>query len=581
MLAGLRRLAVRPRVAAVAAAFLPGALAGGHLAGLIFFLNPSIPFGAGPVGRGVAAYGLWGGVASLIVLGPSSLRRPRRAGRVLPWALTLVFAATALLYWTHASRFAYFLPPGINGRLIKAAALVSLAALIAFYTTLLHSLHRRPYGPRTRWAYGLLIVGSLYVMVERREAFRPTPGPTPRPSAVDAQRRSHLVIVGLDGATLDAILPLAGQGLLPFFEEMEEQGAYGRLASLSPNRPPALWTTLATGKYPYKHGIVGERIQAARLLGAGTRLEIVPFGVGFRFWGVTAGGARPADSRDRRALALWEALPRLGLASGVVGWPASAPVAAGPRFAVADRFFAGGGESAARPDEIAVRARLFRVRAEEIDPVLAARFGADVDPEVMTALAGDLWRGSLAFSLLDQHRELPSAFIALDGLAAASRRYFGGYAAAQLEGVQGPEYERAARVVGAYYAYLDGFLEQLWRRTPSPKLLAVVSPYGTAPPGGWRRIWRELARGEAVEGSFAGSPDGVLMLYGEGVRSGELLTGAQLVDVAPTLLYGLGVPVARDLDGRVLTTAYDRGFLARHPLTFLPSYETLTEPDGR
>jgi hypothetical protein len=71
------------------------------------------------------------------------------------------------------------------------------------------------------------------------------------------------------------------------------------------------------------------------------------------------------------------------------------------------------------------------------------------------------------------------------------------------------------------------------------------------------------------------------MLYGEGVRSGELLTGAQLVDVAPTLLYGLGVPVARDLDGRVLTTAYDRGFLARHPLTFLPSYETLTEPDGR
>jgi hypothetical protein len=67
------------------------------------------------------------------------------------------------------------------------------------------------------------------------------------------------------------------------------------------------------------------------------------------------------------------------------------------------------------------------------------------------------------------------------------------------------------------------------------------------------------------------------VLYGEGVREGSLLTGAQLVDVAPTLLYGLGVPVARDLEGSVLTAAFGRGCLARHPLTFLPSYETLTE----
>ena len=67
------------------------------------------------------------------------------------------------------------------------------------------------------------------------------------------------------------------------------------------------------------------------------------------------------------------------------------------------------------------------------------------------------------------------------------------------------------------------------------------------------------------------------MLYGEGVREGSLLTGAHLVDLAPTLAYGLSVPVARDLDSRVLTAAFSRGFLARHPLTFLPSYETLTE----
>jgi arylsulfatase A-like enzyme len=58
-----------------------------------------------------------------------------------------------------------------------------------------------------------------------------------------------------------------------------------------------------------------------------------------------------------------------------------------------------------------------------------------------------------------------------------------------------------------------------------------------------------------------------------------LLTGADLVDVVPTLVYGLGLPIARDLDGQVLTAAFRRSFLAGHPLTFLPSYETLEEAD--
>jgi hypothetical protein len=54
--------------------------------------------------------------------------------------------------------------------------------------------------------------------------------------------------------------------------------------------------------------------------------------------------------------------------------------------------------------------------------------------------------------------------------------------------------------------------------------------------------------------------------------------------VVPTLVYGLGLPIARDLDGQVLTGAFRRSFLAGHPLTFLPSYETLEEaeaPAGR
>jgi arylsulfatase A-like enzyme len=51
------------------------------------------------------------------------------------------------------------------------------------------------------------------------------------------------------------------------------------------------------------------------------------------------------------------------------------------------------------------------------------------------------------------------------------------------------------------------------------------------------------------------------------------VTGAELVDLAPTILYAVGAPVPRDLDGRVLTEVFTPEFLERQALTFVPSYE--------
>jgi hypothetical protein len=37
----------------------------------------------------------------------------------------------------------------------------------------------------------------------------------------------------------------------------------------------------------------------------------------------------------------------------------------------------------------------------------------------------------------------------------------------------------------------------------------------------------------------------------------------------------MGLPVARDMEGRVLTEILDEDFARAHPLTFVPSYESL------
>lgn len=492
----------------------------------------------------------------------------------------------ALLAAAHASRFGFFLPPGINVRLIKASVSMSAAALIAFYTALLHTVHRRPYGRRSRIGLLLMALVALYATVERREAFRDRPGPSPRPSAVEENERPRLLVVGLDGATLDVLLPAAEQGHLPFLREAIRTGAYGRLGTFDPGRSKALWTSLATGKQPYKHGLVSQYVYPVPWLAPDGQLEILPRWLGFRRWGLFGAEPRPTDARDRRALALWQILPRLGVSCGVVGWPASAPVSGETRFSVSDRFFAdpdgdaGGGPAGvlrtADPPEVAGRARLFRLSGDEVDPVLKARLGEAPPRQVLDALAEDLWRESLTLFLLDQDRDVGALFLQLGGLAEVSGLYFGGYTAARLEGVQDPSYAEAARRLEAYYSHLDRFLAQLWSSIPPPRLLAVVSAYGVEPPGALRRAWSELGREPLLAGSFHGAPDGVLILYGDGVHAGALLTGARLVDLAPTLLYGIGAPVARDLDGRVLTAAFERSYLARRPLSFLPSYETLT-----
>lgn len=558
----------------ILAGLAPGVLLGAHVAGLIFFLNPHLPFSPGPVARGVLVYGTIVGLASLLLHLPFTARRARRALRWLPWALTIALAAAAWLDASHASFYAYYLPAGINERLVRTAAWLALFALISFYTALLHTLHRRRYGWKSRYGCALLSILSVFAMIERREAFQPRPAPVHRVAMVESGPRPVLFVIGLDSATLDALLPLAGQGRLPFLATVLQQGAYGRLESLRPAWREGVWITLATGKHPFKHGIKGGKVYDAGWVapaGIPAELRLLPMGIRFRDWGTL--GAEPRSPRGfpRHASTLWEILPRLGMSAGSVGWPASWPVSRETSFTLPEQFFFSGGEAAeAWPEDLRGRARILRPRPGELEPALRARLGPNPPAYLLDALAADLWRESLALSLLDQHPGTGALFVVLPGLREISRETFGGFQAVQFEGEQSQTAREAAERLAAYYGLLDSFLGELWLRIEGPRVLAVVSAYGTE--SRQDPLRREQS---ATGGSFGGGPDGVLLLHGEGIRPGALLTGARLVDVAPTLLYALGFPVAQDLDGQVLRAAFEKRFLARHPLTILPSYEGL------
>jgi predicted AlkP superfamily phosphohydrolase/phosphomutase len=71
-------------------------------------------------------------------------------------------------------------------------------------------------------------------------------------------------------------------------------------------------------------------------------------------------------------------------------------------------------------------------------------------------------------------------------------------------------------------------------------------------------------------------PDGLFVFAGPGVRAGHWVEGAQIIDLAPTLMHVLGVPVASWMDGRVLQDVFDD--MARRPVSYA-EYDVI-RPDG-
>ncbi len=197
------------------AAFLPGALAGALLAGILFFLNPQLPFDAHHLGRGILFYGPLVGCASALLLLLLLRGNRERLWRTFPIAMTVALLIAAIGFWVHPYYYGYSLPPGINSRLLKVAISISLAAIVCFYSIIWHQWRRRPYRPRSIALFVAMAFVSLLVTVERREAFRPV-ADSFRATTFEGHNRPFLCVVGVESATLDALLPLAEQGRLPF-----------------------------------------------------------------------------------------------------------------------------------------------------------------------------------------------------------------------------------------------------------------------------------------------------------------------------------------------------------------------------
>ena len=127
--------------------------------------------------------------------------------------------------------------------------------------------------------------------------------------------KNKLLLIGWDAADWDIIWPLIAQGKMPALASMIKRGVHGNISTMTPPYSPMLWTSVATGKTPDKHGILG-------------------------FIEVTQDGqsVRPVTTLSRKTRALWNIFHNQGLKSNWVGWWPSFPVEPINGCIVSDRF---------------------------------------------------------------------------------------------------------------------------------------------------------------------------------------------------------------------------------------------------
>jgi len=116
------------------------------------------------------------------------------------------------------------------------------------------------------------------------------------------KREQRVVVLGLDGATFEVLLPMMERGELPNLSRVMREGVWGRLESTIPPFSVQAWVSMATGKNPGKHGVTD-------------------------FWDPSAGKSQRefASSNSIQGETLWEILSRHGKRVGVINVPVTYP----------------------------------------------------------------------------------------------------------------------------------------------------------------------------------------------------------------------------------------------------------------
>ena len=366
--------------------------------------------------------------------------------------------------------------------------------------------------------------------------------------------RKRLLLVGWDSADWKIIHPLLDAGELPGLARLVDTGTSGNLTTLEPQLSPMLWTSIATGKMAYHHGVPGFT-------------EVDPGN----------GAVVPVSAATRKCRTLWEILGERGLRSHVVSWFATHGEENHPGCVVSNMFChlqnTKPGQDPSEwpepppgtywPPELATAMNDLRISPHDIDPDQVIKLFVPGADAVDQAKDRRLWllaeKLAEAFSVHNAATHLLENEPDWDFKAVYYRtvdeisHLFMPYHPPRMEGIPEADFELYKSVVTGIYKLHDLFLCRLIQLAGPDTAIVLVSDHGFHSDQLRPKFTPRVPAGITVWHR----PQGVFIASGPGFKRDELVFGARLLDVAPTVLHWFGLPVGADMEGRVLEEVFD------------------------
>lgn len=383
----------------------------------------------------------------------------------------------------------------------------------------------------------------------------------------------RVLLIGWDAADWKLIDQYMAEGEMPYMRQFLERGACGNLATLRPVLSPMLWNSIATGKRPYKHGIHGF-------------VEPMPDGKGIR----------PSASTTRKCKALWNILTQQGMTSNVVSWFVGHPVEPINGICVSEMFrsvpidrenpqstaIPALPDQCVHPESLREELSDLRIHPGELTEAEILPFipnAAKIDQAKDRRLASF---AKLFSEMINVHNAATHVIEKNDwdfmGVYYDSIDHFGHgfmeYHPPRMDHVSEQDFEIYKDVMAGCYKFHDLILGRLIAQAGPDTTIILCSDHGyhsdhlrpketpnqPAGPAVWHRDY------------------GVIAMAGPGVQSGEQIVGANLLDIAPTILNLLGLPAGKDMDGKTLVHAI--GGPNWTPPTPIPSWEDVPGESG-
>ncbi|MDG1806422.1 MAG: alkaline phosphatase family protein [Pirellulaceae bacterium] len=354
--------------------------------------------------------------------------------------------------------------------------------------------------------------------------------------------KNKVLLIGWDAADWKVIHELMDEGKMPTLQSMVERGTMGNLRTLNPPLSPMLWTSIATGKRPYKHGIYGFT-------------EPTPSG----------DAVQPMTNISRSSKAIWNILNQHDQKSVVVGWWPSHP-AEPIRGAMVSDFFHKSPKKPGDawplrnncvhpPEKLAeigeLRVHPMELTAEDILPFVPD--GSEIDQtndrriaSVMKVTAECSSVHAAATHLLESE---PWDFAAIyyDAIDHYSHGFMK-FRAPQQKHITDHDFKMYRHVVDTGYIYHDMMLKQLLEYTDEDTTVMLISDHGFHPDH-----LRPVKLPNEPAGPAKEHRDyGIFVATGPNIQADHIIHGANLLDITPTILASYGLPVGADMDGRVL-----------------------------